>query len=151
MKLGVLLNDLGPSQVSYLFIRNTANWLGSHSSHDVIGFYADQVSPCIPINFSVMQMNEAWDFHGRLIATNLQTARRCLGFPGTRDRWFYVWDLEWLRPGQRNYRDLAQVYRNPNLKLIARSEDHRVAIEDAWNRSVEAVIPDFNMERLCLS
>lgn len=154
MKLGVLLDNIGSSQLAYCFVRNGNRWLANKPTDDIIGFYSNQVMPCLPIQFSIMQMSEAWGYNGNLLATDLLTATKMLRFPSAKSRLFYVWDMEWLRAHTRkSYRGMEQIYRNPALKLLARSEEHKNIIEDCWNTKVTAVVGDFEMEKVfaCLS
>lgn len=142
MKLGFGLNNLGASQLAFHFIRS-ANRMASESIEtDVVGFFEAPSSPCILPSFSTMQFAEAWAFDGTLVATSLGIAEKFLRFPCASRRYFYVWDLEWMRNRKRTFRQLASVYRNPSHILIARSDEHANVISKAWNVKVPHVVPE---------
>lgn len=144
MKLGVIVDNLGPNQLAYNVIK-AGNFL---KGCDYIVFYENFLKPCIPTNFATMQMFEAWGYDGTMIATNLSSASQLSNFPLVKHRYFYIWDLEWLRMKEKHFRPLAEVYRNPNLILIARSENHKNVIETCWNVKVAGIVDDFEMSQL---
>lgn len=147
MKIGFCLEDLGPSQLSYEFITNSNQILEKGITFDIIGFYEGVARPCIPINFATMQIAEAWGFDGILIATSLSTAQKVLKCPSASKKIFLVWDLEWLRTKNLNFRDLREVYANPKLTLVARGADHAKVIEDLWHKKCE-VVNGFDLEKV---
>jgi hypothetical protein len=142
-KIGVMINNLGPNQLAFYFI-NYANELVNRGN-DVMAFIDTPALPCIPPGFSVMSSHEAWSYPGILIATNLSCLGKLINFPATTRKYFYVWDLEWLRMPVKNYKMLSVAYRHPAVKLIARSEEHRKTIEQCWNVEVPYVINNCNL------
>lgn len=147
MKLGILLNNLGPTQLAYNAICQ-ANRYAQSGKHSAFLFYERQVPPCLKLAVASMQIAEAWNFDGVTVATDLSTAIKLAKFPSPRSKFFYVWDLEWLRNGVQPYEAYSSVYRNPSYQLLARSASHRDAIESCWNRKVRAVVDDFSFEEL---
>ena len=101
-------------------------------------------------NFAIMQSSEAFAFDGTLVATTLNTASKLLKFPSAKEKYFYVWDLEWMRLKNKSFDGLSQVYGSKELNLIARSEEHKWAIESAWNNSVKDIIPNFDMNKFSI-
>jgi hypothetical protein len=148
VKLGIVVNNLGPSQMNFDIIRQTNGFLSASALADVIVFYENLQRPCLPMSFACMQVAEAWGFDGALIATNLSTAEKVLRCPSSRKRLFYLWDLEWLRLQQKHYRSLQATYAHPDLTLITRNEDHKKVVENAWNVRVAATIDDFDIASL---
>ncbi len=142
MQLGVLVKDLGPSQMAADLI-SQGNELVAEPGNDLVVFYADLVGPCMTPHFATMQMNEAWSFGGVAIATDFDTGRVLLRSPGPKKKIFYVWDLEWLRESGP-YEGWREVYGNPALLLISRSADHALALSQAWSREVR-VVPNFDL------
>tara|TARA_Y100001949_G_scaffold11720_1_gene8696 strand:- start:276 stop:785 length:510 start_codon:yes stop_codon:yes gene_type:complete len=147
MNINVLLQNVGASQISYYVIRNLNELGNTRPDIDAIVYYETMHRNCLPPNFAIMQIAEAWGQHGPVIATSLSTALKLTGFPSER-KIFYVWDLEWLRGQQRHYKTYADIYTHPDLELIARSEDHKRAVENAFNREVKHVISDFDTNQL---
>jgi hypothetical protein len=148
MNIGVMVDSLAASQLCYYFIDNTNKFLAANPKASVFAFYEELSYPCIFPEFSFMQIFEAWGFNGTLIATNLTSAAKLCRFTATDKKFFYVWDLEWTRHGQREFAGLETVYRNSSLRLIARSNDHARVIENCWNTKVHGVVNNFDYNQL---
>lgn len=142
-KLGILVNSMSFGQMS-VFLSDALN-----QTRDVAGtvFFENQGSPNYICNFAMMDLSYAWDFNAPLIATSMSTASKLVDMPTNHQRYFYVWDLEWVRLSKKNYQQLQSVYGNKKLKLFARSEDHRAAIKNAWNRD-SIIVDDFDMDTI---
>lgn len=147
MKLGFCLHHIGHSQLSLQFVTSANSYLESGLGVDVVGFVSNQLKPRVGPNFAVMNINEAFDFDGVVVATSLHTAERVVRFPGPKRRYFYVWDLEWVRQGGWPFDTMKSIYNHPDLTLVARHEEHRRVIEQCWNLPVRAVIPDCDVGR----
>lgn len=149
MKLGVMVSDLGASQLSYNLIRRVNARLAGKGGLDVIAFYEAPVNPCLPMNFSRMPAYEAWGYNGAVVATTFSTARKLQGFPSPKVRAFYLWDLEWVRGRNRlSHAEWAAVYRDPSLSLLVRNRDHADLVEQCWNRPVAGIVDDFDLEAI---
>lgn len=149
MQLGILLNNLGPSQLAYLAIRNNNLFVDKRPDIDCILFYENFYKPCLPgINVAIMHISEAWNYQGILVSTCLDTTEKLISFPGTKNKFFYVWDLEWLRLKQKHFRALQNIYGSNELFLIARSAEHSKLLSNCWNVGYVPVVDDLNMEAL---
>lgn len=147
MQLNFLVNDLSASQLSF-FLTKEINDLADRleTSHiDCIVFYENLAQLSIAPNFAVMQMAEAWAQSQPIVATSLSTAAKLIDFPATRRKFFYVWDLEWLRGQRRIYNWYSPIYTNPELSLIARSEEHARIIRNCFNREVCGIVENFKL------
>jgi hypothetical protein len=142
------VDDIGGGQLGYYLSRNLNVFLAKHYDTDVTVFYDTMHRQCMMPNFPVMQMAEAWGQHGPAVATSISTAIKLLDFPGPSPKLFYVWDLQWIRRGQQMWEIFEYVYCNPRLTLIARGEDHQRVISQCFNRDVEYIVDDFNIEQL---
>jgi hypothetical protein len=145
-KIGFIVNNLGGNQQAFYLI-NYINSAIVKNRDDITIFYEIPVIPCIGTNFGIMQLNEAYGYDGVLIANNLMLADKMAYFPGTKEKYFYVWDLEWLRIANKNFHILHPMYNNPLYKLIARSHEHSKIISDCWNTEVVGVVDDFNINQ----
>ena len=143
MKIGFAINNLGVSQLSYSMLSSVNAYLEDHYKVNFIAFYEHLHPAIITPNFASMQIDECWGFDGMLVGTSLSTARKVMRSPEPTSKVFYVWDLEWLRPKMPYNSMLASIYRD-ELVLVARSEEHKAAIEDVWNVKVRKVIPNFD-------
>ena len=149
-KIGFLVNDLNPSQLSYFLIKNANEFLTKNKDYDIYIFYDNLAVPCLTPNFAIMQAAEAFSFDGTLIATNLNTASKLINFPSAEKKYFYVWDLDWMRMKNKSFDALQSIYGNKELSLIARSDEHKQAIENAWNAPVKNVISNFDMSKFSI-
>jgi hypothetical protein len=145
-RIGFLLPDISNSQLAYEFIKS-ANDAVATGKIDVIGFYDVLTQPIGDTAFPLMHAHEAWGFNGPLVATNFMLAARMQNFPMPTPKIFYLWDLDWLRIPRANYHAMASVYRDPSLKLVARSHEHTKAIRDAWGRDPETTLPILDVQQ----
>jgi hypothetical protein len=142
-KLGFIVPDLGPSQLSFGLIKAANDAVAVNPGLCVTVFYENIRLPCVCPHFACMHVAEAYLFDGSLIATSFSAAEKMARMPSSPRKLFYVWDLDWLRPWRRqSFNEHALVYGNESIELLARSGDHAKVIAQAWNRSV-AVTPDF--------
>lgn len=148
-KLGVICEDLGPNQLAYQLITSANTLLEETDDYDVCLFYRNFLPPVKNANFGTFTVYEAFSYDGVMIATDLHSANAMVKWPGPNRKkmYFYIQDLEWIRlRNQMQYEQLAQVYMNPKLNLIARSEDHKNILESVW-RPVSAVVEDGDIRR----
>jgi hypothetical protein len=144
-KLGFLVKEFGASQLGYLLARNINQYSRDDCTTDIIVYYENLHKNPVTPSFGIMQIAEAWNQQGVFVATDISTALKLSKFTGTKHKFFYVWDLEWTRGQNRPYNIFKSVYKNNDIKLIARCESHKIAIESSFNTKVYAVIDDFNM------
>lgn len=147
MKLGFLLSHIGDAEVSKTFIKKANEFLCSHQDVDIIGFVANQVSPTIHPSFATMNINEAFDYNGAVVATNLAMAEKIVNFPGPRKKYYYLWELDWTKETGRTFEELLALFHNPKLSIIARTPEDKMVIERCWNCRVQGVIPDCDIGR----
>jgi hypothetical protein len=137
MKIGIALDNLGPSQLNYYLVKNGNEAVLNKPTLDITAFVNTSAVISLPANFAAMPMYEAWGYNGVLIATTFITAQKAQKCLAPQKKFFYVWDLEWLRPSIQkvdfNYRVGASVYCDPLMPLIARSAEHARVLEECWN------------------
>ncbi len=146
-KLGMIINNLGSSQLAFGAINSGNQFVKQEERSDFILFYYELAPECAKPEFMVCNLAEAMNYNGSLIATNLNSAARILEFPGTQSKYWYCWDLDWLRMQNRDYDELRKVYESPRLKLIARSERHAKIIRNAWRDPV-GIVENANVQQL---
>jgi hypothetical protein len=149
-QLGILVDNIGASQISFFVISELNKYIENDCSVEPIVFYENIQKNCLPTNFSVMELREAWGCRGSVIATSASTAKSLSAFPDAMKKFFYVWDVEWIRNSinKTPYEDYSTVYADENLSLIARSDSHKKLIESSFNRHVEHVVDDFNISQI---
>jgi hypothetical protein len=140
--LSFLIDNLYQSQQSFMLIAE----LNKTKSETIV--FVENLSPfCLRPSFPVMQAAEAWARGGTMIATTPSTANKLLTFPGPERKIFYSWDLYWLRGQQRMYEPYMLLYTNPDLEVVARSESHARAIENAFNIKVAGIVENFRLDQ----
>jgi len=149
-KINFLVQHTGSSQLSF-FLINELNKMGKTNPEiDAIVYCENKHRNCVPANFAVMDLSDAWVNKGPVIATTLSTARKMISFPSER-KLFYVWDIEWIRNNHMNtlrYEEYENVYGDNSIELIARSESHKKIIENTFNRSVSHIVSDFDVSEI---
>ena len=153
-KVGFLVENLGASQAGYYLCKGINDFVGANPSRDIICYYEFFEPECLYVNCASLHIAEAWMQDGIMIATSQSTAEKLIGFPSTSKKYFYVWDLEWLR--REGVRQQLQntgyspysPYLNPRLELICRSKYHADIIENNFNRKVEHIVDDFNINQI---
>ena len=145
----VLVPDTGASQLSYFVIRNINSLCESNSEIDVILYYENYHKSCLPANFCTMQISDCWFQDGPTIATSFSTANKLKNFTCEK-KLFYIWDLEWIRnqSSTKQYEQCRDIYCDKSIDIIARSESHKHAIENAFNRKVNYIVPDFETAKI---
>lgn len=146
MNIGLVCNNVGPSQLAYYAIK-TGNEFVKSGDNDFVIFFYELMPECIKPNFSTMNLSEAYDYNGVLIATDINSASRILEYPGATKKFFYLWDLDWVKLQQKKYEHLAQVYKNKNLELIVRSKTHFNFVKNLWKEPV-GIVEDCNISKL---
>lgn len=146
MKLAFAVKDLSHTQLSYYIVRAANAFLSKRCDVDIMAFFEEPSCSSIPLLFSTMQFAEAWAYEGVLVSTSLSTAQKALGFPCTKKRLFFVWELEWVNQQVPfNFRQLRSIYANPRHKLLARTEEHADILEDVWNIERPLVVNETNI------
>ena len=145
-KIGIILEDLSASQLSYYVIKNINEYVGS-DDYDFVIFFENSATSILQPDVSIMSINEIWGFDGALISTSISTTLSMIN-AFAKSKYFYVWDLEWVRRHGKDFHYLIQAYNNKDVKLIARSKDHALAIENYCNRKVDHVINNFDLKKI---
>ena len=148
MKLGIIVPNLGLNNKNFKMIQNINEIHKNRVDVDIIVFFENLMRPCVAPEFATMPLFDGFNYSGPLMATTLPSAYKLLKFTGSREKYFYIWDLEWILFENKNYESLINVYSNEKLKLITRNEHHKKIVENCWGREVFATVNDFDMEKL---
>jgi len=147
MKAGIMVDALSMSQQSFNIIKELNKLSKIDRYIDVILFYHRYDRYPVTPYFAMLQEQEVWGFDGPIIATNILSVERLIKCPSPKDKYFYIWDLEWIYNPYFKYKYLRSIYQNESIKLIARSESHLNIIEKCWKKPV-GILEDFNHEQL---
>tara|TARA_R100000008_G_C3470513_1_gene108744 strand:+ start:105 stop:578 length:474 start_codon:yes stop_codon:yes gene_type:complete len=149
MNIGVVVENLGMSQLAYSVINNINMACEHNSQNDYVLFYENMGNPILPVNCAIMNSSELWSFNGVVVATTASSAKFALKAVNKTKKFFYIWDLEWTR--ERNKTEFTKnlsSYRNESISLIARSKEHALAIQNYCNRKVPYIMEDFDINKL---
>lgn len=144
MKIGILFSNIEYNQL----IHYVSEFVNRNHDIDLIGFFDNNYVLSNRLNFATMQSNELYSYDGIGIATDISTAEKLLHSPSLKKRYLYLWDLEWLRHPQKVYHDFAKIYRNKEIKIIARTKDHADLIENCFNVKVKYIADNFKIEKI---
>ena len=89
MNIGVIVENLGMSQLSYSVINNINAACEHNSENDYILFYENLGNPILPVNCAVMNSSELWSFNGIVIATTASSAMFALKAVNQTKKFFY--------------------------------------------------------------
>lgn len=146
MRGGIVVDSLGTSQMAFE-LTSEINKIDQLSVYwDIIIFYHSYDRLLKSPHFAMLQEQELWGFNAPCIATNLSTADRLLNCPRPTKKFLYIWDLEWIT-NNFDVNQMASVYMNPDIELVARSKSHAKIITDCWREPV-AIIEGFNYEQI---
>lgn len=146
MNLAFLVEDLNPSQLSFLLIK-ACNALSSVDISPII-FYNNLSKTMVEPNFACMNMSMFSYFRGVAVATSLETAKQLLQSNNNCKKYLYLWDLEWLRKNS-DYMENLKVLRNKNLTVLSRSATHSKLIQNYANITNVDVIDLEDVKNLC--
>jgi hypothetical protein len=146
MKIGFLVPNLGSTQLAFRLIYRANQAIRKNNDIDIIVFCENQTQPCFSPGFATMNIVDAWNYHGPLIATTISSAEKLIRFPRPSHKYFYLYDLEWIYTKDRNFIPFSNIYQHKGLDLICRSISHKEIIENCWGKSIKAVIDDFDIE-----
>lgn len=150
MKINFLVHNLAPGQLGFYLGKNLNELIEQRQDVSPTVFFEQIVPMCVRPKFPFMNISEAYGVKGPTIATNMATAERLahLFGPLNTEKYFYVWDTEWIRGQQRPYLYHSNIITNPELKIITRGEYHAKLIYNCFNRKVDHIVEDFNMSEL---
>lgn len=146
-KIGILFPSVDHSQRVYQATVSAHQLLDSRNDVDIVFFYEGLSNAFITQRFGTAHVSHMYSFDGTLISTDAHSARRILGVITSKKKIYYPMDIDWKLNPPIPYEYLVGIYRDGDIEVVARSESHQWAIENAFNRPVR-VVEDFNIEEL---
>ncbi len=146
INITAVLEDLGPSQKAFYFIKNF-NELSRNPNFSCSAFLCNIGMPVTKPLFSCSSVSFFSDYFGIAISTSIAEAETLLKSNNNSKKYLYLWDLEWLtRP--MNYSQACKILLDKRLKIITRSKSHAQIIENFCNKKPIGVVEDWNKEQL---
>ena len=146
MRAGIIIDGLGFTQkaMQTTLQMNLLDRLDEY--WDMVLFYVEHASIQISPRFAMMDSVEMYGFDAPVIATDLRTAFMLSEAHSVTQKYFYIWDFEWIN-SVFDVDLLLSIYHNPDIELIARSDEHADIIAKCWKNPI-AVIENFNHEQI---
>ena len=120
----------------------------THPYIDTLVFTEEDRPQTLIPKFGIMNICEAYDQNGLIIATTPSTASKLIHFWGADYKVFYSYDCYWLR-GQRNqYEQLMNLYLSNEFDLVVRSESHKKLLENNFTAKVDYIVENFKDMRV---
>lgn len=145
--IGIILPNLEMNQLAFETIYAINKEIASNNGYDYRIFFEDLSARCIDPMCATMNSSEVHSYDGLLISTTLDNTKTALRAVGKIERVFLVWDLEFVR-NPSNYIENMKIYRDPRIKLVARSTDHAKVLANYINRNADMIMPKLSLERI---
>ena len=147
MKAGILVNRIDGSQLGFN-ITSCINHISENMINvDIIVFTKEpSIPPTTPL-FAIMPDTEIWGFNSPVISTDLETTSSLINMVGPTKKYFYVWDLEWMRLESFMHKELSKIYNHEDIELISRSKRHQLITGECW-RYPSHIMNDFSHKDL---
>lgn len=97
--------------------------------------------------YNVMPAANIWKTNMPIIATDDMSARFLLAAHTIKDKYFFIWSLDWLMKKVRYAEDNLNLYCNDKLKLLVRNEDMFNLVNSIWKEPI-GILDDFDNRRL---
>jgi len=146
INITAVVNDLGPSQKSFYFIKNF-NELSRNPNFSCSAFVCNIGVPVTKPLFSCSSVSFFSDYFGIAISTSIAEADMLLKSSNNSKKYLYLWDIEWLVKAM-NYSQVCNILTEKRLKIIARSKSHAKIIENFCNKKPIGIVEDWNKEQL---
>lgn len=112
-------------------------------------YYTNLSTQALKPNFSVLNCYYANHYTGGpLIATSLETLNILINLNIRAPKFFYCWDLEWLRNCKFSFSDNMGSLRNEYISIVARSKSHAECIENYTNKKVSHIIENWDYDQI---
>tara|TARA_R110000824_G_scaffold208575_1_gene394412 strand:- start:2623 stop:3081 length:459 start_codon:yes stop_codon:yes gene_type:complete len=146
INVSALVKDLAPSQNTFYLIK-AFNSMIKNTDISTSVFFHRQAVPPVRTLFSCRSTYCLSSYHGKVISTSLEETQTSLKASNNSDKFYYVWDLEWLH-NPVNFGTVIKIMRDSRLKIIARSKSHAEVIENFSNKEVIGIVDNWDMNKI---
>lgn len=126
MKIGLILNSFAPSDTAFDLLQSIDS---VDRNIDVMGFYLTPARSCLAPKMAICEAYLSYSFDGTLVATSLASADRAVKAASSKDRYFYVWSLEWLH-SSLPFQELRNLL--TSLKVVCRTPEIAEYLSKVW-------------------
>lgn len=147
MNLAILLrNNFDFSQLSYYASMQINSFIKNHPSVNLITCCLNNTPQKFGVRTANVPITELNSFDGLIITTDIDTTMFAKNLVRQNDVLFYVWDLEWLRAGNKNYFRNISAYRN--VLLATRSQPYAIELMKYSGVKTSLITNNFNIPQL---
>lgn len=142
--IGIIVNDIESTPFMHTLFRELNNLSKDHECY----LFANQVK-ALPMynNFCILQQIEALQHKGTLIATSLITSQVLANCLTCKDKYYYVYNLEWMNLGKFNSKQITSIFLNKEINLLARSESHSKVLNKNFKSPV-GIVHNWNHKQI---
>ena len=145
MNIAILLkNNFDFSQLSYNASMQINNYINKHPDHKITVCSLNNNPPTFRVNTANMSIVDMNSFDGLIITTCIDTTLFAKHLTKDNPIIHYVWDLEWIRRGKKDYFRNIAAYRR--VLLATRSNTHAMQLFKYSGIRTDIVTPNFNIE-----
>lgn len=137
---------MGQNQQAFLAI-NRANGLLGDREHDVYMFYKEVSNYFVKFAGLSSSFDRMYHFDGPVIATDFDLARFLLKTYTPTVKVLYLFNLDWIH-NEPDYLQNIAMLNNPNLLIIAPSNEYANEVFNYSGRVVNSVIPRFDLLKI---
>lgn len=147
MNIAILLrNSLDFSQLGYNASTQINSYIKNNPDDKLITCCLSNTPPTFKANTANVSITDLNLFDGLVISTCIETTLFAKGLVKDNDIIHYVWDLEWLRAGKKDYFQNIAAYRN--VILATRSNMYAVELFKYSGIATKLITPNFNIQYL---
>jgi len=147
MKTMICLDHLAYSYQNYELF-HSINEVVENSLEEVCIVPFNASRPFMNINTSIYNVGEMGSFNnGLLISNSIKHVDKLLSCPSNTIKALYLYDLEWMFE-PTFFEELYSIFTNKNLKLIVRSKEFIEPIQCIADRTPDAIVPYFKLEKI---
>lgn len=137
--LAIVINNLDNSYFCRSLLKNV------EQLDDVYLFYANLDLTNYIVPAPLFNIEHLYNFSGKVVCCDRTVLPICKAAPKVKDVYYYVWNLDWIHQEIKKYSEMKYIYQN--TKLLARSPEQAIILENTWNNK-PIVVEDFNYEQL---
>jgi hypothetical protein len=145
MKIGIMLNDIGPNQLAFQCAKQVNEAISTKNNIDSFYMFAKNVAlETSEIATTVDSIADAFFFDGLLIATNIELAKYAIRSYKSEYRCLYLSEPEWSLYGLINYIENINIL--SNIEIVVASREIYNALYNYSGIKALAIVPDFNLK-----
>jgi hypothetical protein len=119
--IGIIVDDIESTPFMHTLFRELNKLSETHDCY----LFANQVKTLPAHNkFCILQQIEALQHQGKLISTSLINTQILANCLTCEKKYYYVYDLDWMKMQNFNSRQLTTIFLNKDINLLSRSESH---------------------------